>query len=54
MFVPYYYLQYCIHMYYELRQLKYKLLCFSEIQSNVRESSPVIVSVAVIVLLLLK
>ena len=45
-------------MCYELRQSRYKLLfsavCFSEIQGGARESSPVVVSVAVIGLLVIK
>ena len=45
-------------MYHELRQARYKLLfsavCFCEIQDGARESSPVVVSVAVIGLLVIK
>ena len=45
-------------MYHELRQARYKLLfsavCFSEILGGARESSPVVVSVAVIGLLVIK
>ena len=45
-------------MYHELRQARYKLLfnavCFSEIQDGARESSPAVVSVAVIGLLVMK
>ena len=45
-------------MYHELRQARYKFLssavCFSEIQDCARESSPGVVSVAVIGLLVIK
>ena len=46
------------HMYHELRQARYKFLfsalCFCEIQDCARESSPGVVSVAVIGLLIIK
>ena len=45
-------------MYHEFRQSRYKFLfsavCFSEIQDGVQESSPAVVSVAVIGLLVIK